>query len=82
MEPLNILLNFFDREVCVYLKTGKIIAGRFIKYCRIAEDEAEWYFLEKENFQKFLTLSDLHFAILIPHKHIESVKINENETLC
>jgi small nuclear ribonucleoprotein (snRNP)-like protein len=74
MEPLNILLNYFDTEVNLYLKDGKKLVGKFIKFNRVSETMVNWIFLEKKNYLFFRSDEDLHLTQILSHSQIRAVE--------
>lgn len=74
MEPLEILLQYYDTEITVMLKSGDILNGKFVKYKRNINGEAEWQFLDKKDLTAFEKRSDMKVTRRIMNDEIASVK--------
>lgn len=76
IEPLYILLNFFDSEVLIRLKSGQTMIGKFIKFYRKSYKEVEWRFLEKQQVHMYKSENDLHYTKVVQnHEILEVIRV-------
>jgi len=77
LEPIYILINFFDHNVSLKLRSGRTITGKFVKYYRVSKNLVKWSFLENENIPFYKSENDLHITSIINNEDIvEIVKID------
>lgn len=74
MEPLNILLNYFDIPITLVLRSGPIVTGKFVKYSRNTENEAEWRFVDEQYIQNYERNNDLRITRRISNSDILGIE--------